>query len=86
MGFYHGSNEPSGQDPGGWKETIQIILIVFRVLAVPLAMIMGVVFALFLLFWLFTVHMFAGLGMILLIILAVAARGVWEAKHPPEIK
>jgi hypothetical protein len=86
MGFYHGSGEPSGGDPGGWKETFQIILIVFRVLAIPLAILIGAILALFGLFWLFTIHVLAGFGVIALIIAAIVARGIWEAKHPPEIR
>lgn len=87
MGFYHGSSTPPGGDePGGWKETFQIILIVFRVLALPLAMLFGAILGLVMLFWLFTVHVLAGFGVIIAIVGALIARGIWEAKHPPEIE
>lgn len=85
MGFYHGSSEPPGDEQGSWKETFLIILIVFRVLALPLGLLLGAILGLFLLFWLFTFHPLAGLGLIGLIVGALVARGIWEAKHPPEI-
>jgi hypothetical protein len=85
MGFYYGSNEPP-DDPGqgGWRETITIIFVVFRVLAVPLAILMGAIFALFALFWLFTVHVLLGFGIIGILVGALTVRGIWEAKHPPD--
>jgi hypothetical protein len=84
MGFYYSSgNEPPEDDKPGFLETLQIIWVVFRVLAVPLGMIIGVLLGLVLLFWLFTVNTFFGLGFIAIIILALVARGVWEARHPP---
>lgn len=87
MGFYHGSEQgPGGEEPGSWKEVFQIIFIVFRILAVPLALLLGAIIGLFALFWLFTIHALLGLGVILAIILALVARGVWEAKHPPELR
>ena len=87
MGFYYGSSGPPPEDkPGGFRETILIIWVAFRVLAVPLGIMLGVLFALILLFWLFTLHYLAGLAAIAAIIAAVVARGVWEAKHPPDFK
>ncbi|MBN9491867.1 hypothetical protein J0H33_00765 [bacterium] len=86
MGFYYSSgNEPPEDDKPGFLETLQIIWVVFRVLAVPLGMIIGVLLGLVLLFWLFTVNTFFGLGFIAIIILALVARGVWEARHPPDL-
>ncbi len=87
MGFYYGSGEPPQDDKsGGFKETVQIIWAVFSVLALPLGIILGVVAGLVLLFFLFTLHVVAGLAAVLVIAAAVAARGVWEAKHPPELR
>jgi hypothetical protein len=39
-----------------------------------------------LLFWLFTVSPWAGLAGIAAVVLAFAAYGVWEYKHPPELE
>ena len=83
--YYSPGNEPGG-DEGGWRETIAIIIVVFRVLAKPLALLFGVLFGLVFIFWAFTVSPFAGLGLLLLIVAALIARGIWEAKHPPEIR
>lgn len=86
MGFYYNSgNEPPKDDKPGFLETLQIIWVVFRVLAVPLGMIIGVLLGLVLLFWLFTVNAFFGLGFLVLIIVGLVARGVWEARHPPDL-
>ena len=87
MGFYYGSSEPPQDNkPGGFKEAMLITLAVFRALALPLGVIFGGLFGLILLFWLFTVSMWAGLAAILAIALALAAFGFWEYRHPPEIE
>jgi hypothetical protein len=85
MGFYYGP----GQEPepeGGWRETLAIILVVFRILAKPLAFIVGAMLALVLVIWLFAVNPLFGLGAVAVIVGAIVARGIWEAKHPPEIR
>ncbi|MDZ7728427.1 MAG: hypothetical protein U5Q44_09720 [Dehalococcoidia bacterium] len=46
MGFYYGSSDPGGEEPGGWKETFAIILVVFKVLALPLGILLGASMAL----------------------------------------
>ncbi|MEO8541916.1 MAG: hypothetical protein ABI577_19420 [bacterium] len=86
MGFYYGSNEPPKKDSSSssWREIITIILVVFRTLALPLGMLFGVVFGLVGIIYAFTVSPWLGLAILLLIVGAVVARGVWEAKHPPE--
>jgi hypothetical protein len=86
MGFYYGSNSPPPEDkPGGWKETFLIIWAVFQVLALPLGILLGGLLGLFLLFWLFTISAWLGLGLIGLGLLALVVLGVWEARNPPEI-
>jgi hypothetical protein len=87
MGFYYGPSGPPPEDkPGGFREALAMIWVAFSVLALPIGIILGVFAALGLIFWLFTLSAFAGFGAILVIILAVVARGVWEARHPPELK
>ncbi|MGH2633017.1 MAG: hypothetical protein ACRDG3_06370 [Tepidiformaceae bacterium] len=87
MGFYYGSGQPPEDDgSGGFREVVEIIWVVLRMLAIPLGVLLGIVVGLALIFWLFTVNPLLGLGAILLIIAAVVARGVWEAKHPPDIR
>lgn len=87
MGFYYsqGTPNPKQDKPGGFRETLAIVWVVFRVLAVPIGILFGVMVAFFVIFYLFTLSPFAGLGGIAAIILAIVARGVWEAKHPPEL-
>jgi hypothetical protein len=87
MGFYYGSGAPPPDDdkPGGLKEALVLTWIVFRVLALPLGIILGGVLYLFLLFFLFSIHPLLGLAGILVVVGAVVARGIWESKHPPEL-
>ncbi len=87
MGFYYGSGEPPKKDSpeGSWRETITIILVVFKTLALPLGLLFGAIFGLILLIYAFTVSGWLGLAFLALIVGAVVARGIWEAKHPPEI-
>ncbi|HEY4670167.1 MAG TPA: hypothetical protein VIH05_10370 [Tepidiformaceae bacterium] len=87
MGFYYNSGDPPPDDdkPATLRETITIIWAAFSVLAIPLALLMGVFAALIAVIWLFTIHPLAGLGAILVIVAALVVRGVWEAKHPPDL-
>ena len=88
MGFYYGSSTPppDKNKEGSFKETFQIIWAVFSVMVIPMALIFGVLGYLVLLFFLFAWTPLAGLAAILLLVGALAGRGVWEAKHPPELK
>ncbi len=85
MSFYYGSNQPPDEEPpGGFKETLIIILAVFRVLALPVGIMFGGIFALVALFYIFAFSKLLGFGILGVIVLAVVARAVWEAKHPPD--
>lgn len=88
MGFYYGSSgghEPDDK-PGGFKEAMFITWAVFRALALPLGLLFGGLGYLVLLFFLFTMSPWAGLTGILVVVAAIAARGVWEARHPPHLE
>jgi hypothetical protein len=39
----------------------------------------------FALFWLFVINGWLGLGALAVVAAALVARGVWEAKHPPDL-
>ncbi len=88
MGFYYGQGKPPPDDgnPGGFRETVTIIWVVFKVLALPVGALMGVLLGFVLLFYAFTVSPFLGVGLIGVGIGALVARGIWEAKHPPELR
>lgn len=92
MGFYYGSGDSKGphkggdEPDGGFKETLILIWVVLRVVAVPVGILMGVVLGIFGLFWLFTWAPILGGLVVVLIIGALVARAVWEAKHPPELR
>lgn len=86
VGFYYNSGQPPEDDKSGsWKEIFQIVFVVFQVLAMPLAILLAGVLYLAFIFWMFSISGWLGLGSLLVIVLAVVARGVWEAKHPPEL-
>jgi hypothetical protein len=87
MAFYYGSNEPQKEDPppGSWRETLAIIVAVFKALALPLGILFGAIFGLMFLFYAFTVSVWLGLALLALGVGALAGYGLWEAKHPPEL-
>ena len=87
MAFYYGSNEPPKEDPppGSWRETIAIILAVFKTLAVPLGLLFGGILALVFIIFLFTISGWLGLGVIALGVAAIIGYGIWEALHPPKL-
>ncbi|OAI40804.1 hypothetical protein AYO38_05130 [bacterium SCGC AG-212-C10] len=87
MGFYYSSGQPPDKDekPGGFKETLLIIWAVFSVLAVPFGLMFAGIAYLVILFFMFSASVFLGLAWIGLLVAVIAARGVWEAKHPPDI-
>ncbi len=87
MAFYYGQNEPPKEDPppGSWRETFAIIIAVFKALALPLGILFGAIFGLMFLIFAFVTSVWFGLAIIVLGVLALAAYGVWEAKHPPQL-
>ncbi len=88
MGFYHGSSTPPPDDnkQGSLKDALFITLAVFKTLALPVGVLVGALLYLVLIIYLFTLHPLAGLGGILLVVAIVAARALWELKHPPTLK
>lgn len=87
MGFYYGSSTPPPEEKGGSaKELVLMILAVFRVLAVPLAIIIGGMAGLVSLFFVFAWSAVAGFAVLGLIVLAVAGYAAWEWRHPPQLK
>ena len=87
MGFYYGSGEPPKEDPppGSWRETLSIVIAVFKTLALPLGILFAAIFGLLFLLFAFSVSPWFGLALIALGVGALVARGVWEAKHPPDL-
>ncbi len=86
VGFYYGSSEPPEDDkPAGFRETVTIIWAAFSVLAVPLALILGLFFGFVAIIWLFMISRLLGGVAILAILGAIAGYGFWEAKHPPDL-
>ena len=87
VGFYYGSSQPPEDEPGtgGLREVVAITWAVFQVLSIPVGILLGTVFYVVLVFWLFSIHPLAGLASILVVVGAFGARAVWEAKHPPDL-
>lgn len=88
MGFYYGGSQPPDDEkgPGGVKETLLITFAVFKVLALPLGIIFGGLIGLVALFWLFSISGWAGLAVLIAIVLGVLCFGVWEYRHPPTLE
>lgn len=86
MAFYQNRGTPPDDDqPPSMKETAQVVWLVFRVLALPIALILGGVGYLVLVFFLFTVNAILGFVGILGVVGALAGLGIWEKTHPPDI-
>lgn len=86
MGFYYGpGGDPPKDDKPGFRETITIIWVVFQALALPVGIIIGGLLAIVLVIWLFTIAAYLGFILIGIIVAALVARAVWEAKHPPDL-
>lgn len=88
MGFYYGPSGKPPKDeppPASWRETLAIIVVVFKTLALPLGLLLGAIFGLIAIIFAFTVSGWLGLGLIAVVVGALVARGIWEAKHPPEL-
>jgi hypothetical protein len=85
MGFYYGPGTPpdDGKDEGTLKEAFLITWTVFKILALPVGILLGGVMYLVLIFVMFDLHPAAGLGTLVLPFAAVVARAIWERKHPP---
>lgn len=87
MGFYYGSNTPPPEDKqGGIREAMMMTWAVFRVLALPLGIILGGMAALLLVIFLFTIHPLAGVAAIVAVLAVIGARAAWELRHPPTLK
>ncbi len=86
MGFYYGpSTPPEDPPPGSWKETLIIIWVVFKALALPLGLLFGAILGFVLILWAFLVSAWLGLALLGVVVAAVVARGAWEARHPPDL-
>lgn len=87
MGFYYNPNSPPPDDdpPGTLKEAAIITWVVFRALALPLALLIGAVIGIFALFWLFFVQPLIVVGLVVVAVIALVVRGIWEARHPPRL-
>jgi hypothetical protein len=87
VGFYHGSSQPPPDgEKGSLKEALLITFAVFRILAVPLAVLLGGGAYIVLVFYLFSVNALAGYAGIGAVLLAVFVVWAWEKTHPPALK
>ncbi len=87
MGFYYGSSQPPpDDDKGSFKEAFLITLAVFRVLALPLGVMLGGGAYIVFVFYMFSISAIAGYGALSLVLVALAAIWAWEKTHPPALK
>ncbi len=87
MGFYNGKDQQprDPEETPSLREALVITWVVFTVLAKPLGVLLGGVAYLVLVFVLFGIHPVAGGIALALPFVALAARGVWEWRNPPEL-
>ena len=86
MSFYYGSGQPPDEPkPGSLRETLSIVVAVFKVMALPIGLLMGSVLGLVLLIYSFTVSPWLGLGLLLLGAGAVAVFAFWERTRTPRL-
>ena len=85
MGFYYGpSSAPEPEkEPGGCMEALVLTRAAFAALAIPVAVLVGSIAAIVLLFVAFSVHWLAGLLYIGLIVAGIALYARWERKRFP---
>jgi hypothetical protein len=83
MGFYYNSSEPPKQEkePGGCLEALIITRAVFGVLALPLAMILGLFVVLAIMILAFSIAWYLGILWVLLIGAGTAVYARWERGH-----
>lgn len=87
MGFYYGSGQPPpDDDKASLKDVIVLSLAVFRMLALPLGiMLAGGLYIVFV-FYMFSMSPYAGYASLALIGVAVGSIYVWEKTHPPTLE
>lgn len=82
MGFYHGSSEPPPEkEPGGCRDVLLLTRVVFGVLFWPMAVLLGAVLGLVLIFYLFSVYWGLGLLGIAVLIAGIVFYARWERAH-----
>lgn len=87
MGFYYGpSSAPEPEkEPGGCMEALILTRAAFAALAIPLAVLVGAIGAIVLLFVTFSIHWLLGLLYLGLIVAGIVVYARWErAKFPGE--
>ena len=53
MSFYYDDGQPDDEDEGGFREVIAVIVAMFQLLAIPFAILCGIVLLIGLVVWLF---------------------------------
>ena len=86
VGFYYGSGQPPRRRLRWYSRNHRDPLGRATMVRRPARRVAGSHHRAAFIFWLFTINGFLGLAAILVIIAPVVARGVWEAKHPPDIR
>jgi hypothetical protein len=87
VGFYYGSSQPPPEDEkGSLKEAFLITIAVFRLLAIPLLVLLGGGAYVVAVFYLFSINAFAGYGGLSAILVVIGAVWLWEKTHPPALE
>ena len=87
MGFYYGSSTPPpDDDKASLKDVIVLSLAVFRMLALPLGIMMAGGAYIVFVFFMFSMSPFAGYASLALIGVVVGSIYIWEKTHPPTLE
>lgn len=85
MGFYYGPGSPPPDEEDEkvrFRDAISLVFAMFRVLAVPFAIIFGGMLILLALFWLFAIHILLGYAAMAIGLGALIGRAIWDSRRP----
>lgn len=84
MGFYYGPSAPEPEkEPGGCMEALVLTRAAFATLALPVAILVGAILGIILIFVTFSIHWLLGIAYLGLIATGVGAYARWERRKFP---
>jgi hypothetical protein len=81
MGFYRSPEPPADQEPRGCREVLALTRAAFGVLLVPLGIMLGAIFTLIFIVYLFSRNGILGLAGLVLLAAGVYCYARWERAH-----
>ena len=79
MGFYYGQSQPPEEkEPGGCRDVFVLTRVVFGVLLLPLAVMLGVILGLILVIYLWSISALLGVLAIAVVAIGIGLYARWE--------